>query len=156
MLVARRKRWFSQSYALETSTGEPVAELDVSLLKEGARLHLDGKTYRIERASLMSGPWQFRDGDELLFEATKPSMLRNRFLMLVKGASLELAPKGFLMRRFVLVGPDWADLGEIRRTNWLGTRVDVDLSELVPREAQLFLFFLALVIWRRADRSAAG
>lgn len=153
MLVARRKRWFSSSYALETATGEPVAELDVALLKEGARLHLDGKTYRIERAGLTSGPWQLLDGDHVLLEATKPSMLRNRFLMLVKGASLELAPKSWLLRRFVLVGPDWADLGEIRRVSWLGTRVDVDLSDLVPREAQLFFFFLALVVWRRADNS---
>ncbi|GJM22756.1 MAG: hypothetical protein DHS20C15_26710 [Planctomycetota bacterium] len=156
MLIATPKSVWSQHYQVTSATGEPIAELDLSMLKEGARLHYQGKVYRIERESLMRGPWLLLDGDTPVFEANKPSLMRNRFLVMVKGASLELAPKTWMMRRFGVVGPDWVDLGEIRRPSWFRRKVEIDLSDLVPEQAQLFLLFLAVVIWRRADVAAAS
>ncbi len=156
MLIARPRSWFSRSFDVHDADGAIVAELDIALLKEGAVLRHDGHTYRIEREGFLSGPWRMEEDGTVLFEAHKPSLIRNRFTVVVKNASLELAPKSWLMRRFVLVGPDWRDLGEIRRPSWWWRRVEVDLSELVPVEARLFFLFLAIVLWHRADSTAAA
>lgn len=133
-----------------------MARLEIPLLREGGRLQIGERIFRIDREKLMSGPWLFMDGDKVLFEAIKPSALRNRFLCTVKGASLELSPISWTLRSFRLVGPDWVEFGTIRRPSWFSRRVEIELSDLVPLEAQLFLFVLALVIWRRADSSGSG
>ena len=156
MLYARPKGLLSNSFRITDAGGDLVAELAVAFVKEGGQLHHDGKVYRLEREGLMSGPLRLIDGHEVLYEASKPSMIRNRFMVTVRKADLELSPVSFWMRGFRLVGPDWAELGTIRRPSLLSRRALIDLDDRVPVEAQLFLFFLANVLWRRADNSAAG
>ena len=156
MLIARPRRMFSRDYLVSRDDGERVADLDITLLKEGGVLRYDGKTYRIEREAFMQGPWQLKDGAEVLFEAKKPSLVRNRFITVVKNAPLELAAQGWALQEFKLVGPDWAQLGRVRRPSLLSRRMNVELSELVPELAQLFFLFQALVIWQRADAANSG
>ena len=156
MLIAQPKGLFSRNVTIREEGGSEVAELVISMLKEGAVLHHEGKTYRIERTGFMNGPWQLKDGDTVVFEANKPSMMRNRFTTVVKNAPLELSVKNMWMREFILVGPDWVDLGSIRRVSFWSRRVEVKLSELVPVLAQLFFLFQAMVIWKRADGAAGG
>jgi hypothetical protein len=156
VLIARPRSLFSRSYSIQDQGGQALAELEISLLKEGAILRHAGKTYRIERESYLSGPWYLKDGHDIVFEAHKPSMMRNRFTTMVKNASLELSPTNILMRRFILVGPDWADLGQIRRVSLWSRRAEVELSDLVPVLAQLFFLFQAIVLWNRADSAAAS
>ncbi len=155
MLIARPRRMFSRDYLVSRDDGERVADLDITLLKEGGVLRYDGKTYRIEREGFMQGPWQLKDGAEVVFEAQKPSLVRNRFITVVKNASLELAAQGWALQEFKLVGPDWAQLGRVRRPSLFSRRMDVELSELVPELAQLFFLFQAMVIWQRADAAVS-
>ena len=154
MLIARPEGWTARRWRIEREDGELVAALEVPLLREGGRLVIGDRIHRVEREGLMSGPWVLLDGDQLLFEADKPSAIRNRFMVTVKGAPLELSPTSWTLRSFRLVGPDWVEFGQIRRPSWLSRRVEIDLSDLVPLEAQLFLFVLAMVLWRRADAGA--
>jgi hypothetical protein len=151
MLIARPQGLFSNDYRITDVHGEPIAELAIAMIKEGGRLIQDGKAFRIERESLMSGPWQLKDGHTVLLEAQKVSMIKNRFEMAVKGASLELAPTNWLMRGFQVVGPDWSNLGTISRPSFFSRQVRIELSDLVPQQAQLFFLFLAIVVWRRAE-----
>jgi len=156
MLRARPRGPLSRSWIVEAEDGASVAELDLAMIKEGGRLTYEGRTWRFERERLMSGPWLLKDGAEVVFEARKPAMMRNRFMVNVKNAPLELSPKSWAMRGFALVGPDWRDLGEIRRPSWLSRRVEVDLDAAVPIPAQLFFLCLAIVLWNRADSAAAS
>lgn len=149
MLIARPPGLFSLDYEITDVHGEHVAKLVISMVKEGARLMLDDKVYRIEREGMLSGPWQLKDGHDVLLQAHKVSMIKNRFELSVQGASLELSPISWTMRGFRLVGPDWAELGTITRPSWFSRRVDIELSDLVPRRAQLLLLFLAIVLWNR-------
>lgn len=151
MLIARPQSLFASNYRITDVHGKPVAELAIAMLKEGARLIQDGKVFRIERESLMSGPWQLKDGHDVLLEAHKVSVIKNRFEMSVNGASLELSPTSWTMRGFQLVGPDWSNLGKIVRPSWFSRQVKLDLSDLVPQQAQLFFLFLAIVLWRRVE-----
>jgi len=156
VLYAKPKGLFSNSFAITDAGGASVAELAVSFIKEGGQLHHDGQVYRLERESLFSGPWRMLDKGKVLYEARKPSLIRNRFMVTVRKADLELSPVNLWMRGFKLVGSDWEDLGSIRRPSLLSRRALIDLDDRVPVEAQLFLFFLANVLWRRADSSTAG
>ena len=153
MLIARPQGLFSRSYSVCDEDGNTVGELAIGMLKEGAVLHHDGKSYRIERAEFMKGPWCLKDDDGVVFEAHKPTMVPDRFTAVVKNASLELSTKGRLMRRFIVVGPDWADLGYIRRVPGLPGRLEIHLSDLIPVLAQLFMLFQVVVLWKRVDPS---
>jgi len=151
MLIARPQSLFANNFRITDVHGKPVAELAIAMIKEGARLIQDGKVFRIEREGLMSGPWQLKDGHDVLLEAHKVAVIKNRFEMAVKGASLELSPINWTMRGFQVVGPDWSSLGTIVRPSWFSRQVKLDLSELVPQQAQLFFLFLAIVLWRRTE-----
>ncbi|GEM_PF-3316950 len=151
MLIARPTGLFTNNYKISDVHGDHVAELAIAMVKEGGRLLMDDKVLRIERETMFSGPWQLKDGNEVLLEAFKVSVIKNRFEMSVKGASLELSPTSWTMRGFQVVGPDWSQLGTIKRPSLLSRRVNIELSDLVPRQAQLFLLFLSVVLWNRAQ-----
>jgi hypothetical protein len=156
MFIARPQSLFSRSYFVCDEDGNAVAELAVGMLKEGAVLHHEGKSYRIERAEFLKGPWCLKDGDAVVFEAHQPTMVPDRFTTVVKNASLELSIKGRSMRNFIVVGPDWADLGYIRRVPVLpgfSARLEIHLSDLIPVLAQLFMLFQVVVLWKRVDPS---
>ncbi|MFT7464595.1 MAG: hypothetical protein ACI9EF_002951 [Pseudohongiellaceae bacterium] len=147
MLIAQPVSLLSRSYLVTDIHGERVAELAISLIKEGARLLMDDKVFRIEREGLVSGPWQLKEGNEVRLEASPVAMIKGRFEMSVKGASLELAPIDGSSKGFTVVGPDWNDLGTISKPSLLSRRLKIELSELVPQQAQLFFLFLSLVLW---------
>lgn len=154
MLHVRPKSMFSRAWDVRDADGKLVAELQTAVLREGATVQVDGKALRIAREGLVSGPWQLFDGDEVLFEATKPSALKSRFEVNVRGAWLDFSPVNWLVRGFTLVGPDWAQLGGIRRPSWFSRRIEVDLDERVPLEAQLLLLYCALLVWARQERGS--
>jgi hypothetical protein len=156
MLRVRPRHLLSRHYLIEAADGEPFAELDIRHWREGGQLRHEGQLYQVGREHLMSGPWVLRNGDDVIFEAHKPSMMRNRLITNVKGAALEISPKSWTMRAFVVVGPDWRHLGEIRKPHWLSSRVEVALEDAVPPLAQLFFLFQALLLWHRQENAASS
>jgi hypothetical protein len=146
VLIARARSFRASAWDLTSGVGEPVATLELNPGQDGAALIHGEQSYRIGRAGVVSGPWQLRQGDELVFEALKAAGIDNRLITTVKGAELEIAPKGRGLKRFGVVGPDWTDLGEIRSRPPFGRTLHVDLDELIPVAAQLFLTFQAIAI----------
>jgi hypothetical protein len=47
-------------------------------------------------------------------------------------------------------------VGRISPVSWFGWQAAIDLPSDIPPPAQLVLFWLVLVLWRRADRSASA
>ena len=147
MLQVRPKSLAARAWEVRDDEGALVAELQSTLLSEGATVQLDGKVLRIAREGLTTGPWKLTDGDEVLYEASKPSADTRRFEVNVRGAWLDLSPEGSSTRRFSLVGPDWAQLGSVSKSGLLSRKVEVDLDDRVPVEAKLLLLFCALLAW---------
>lgn len=148
MLLARPLSLRATSFDVTNGLGESVARLELSPGFDGGALTCAGKRHRISREA-GGGAWLLHDGEQVVFEAHPPPAIKNRLLFTVKGAILEIAGEGTGLRRFNVVGPDWAQLGSIRRSGFLGRRLVADLSDLVPELAQLFLLFCALAIARR-------
>jgi len=155
MLHVRPRSLFSRTWEVRGDDGATVAEVKSSLLREGATVQHDDKVLRIAREGLLSGPWQLLDGDEVLFEAIKPSALKNRFEVNVRGAWLDFSPKNWLLREFTLVGPDWAQLGRVRKPSFWSRRIELDLDARVPVPAQLLLLFCALLVWNRQANASS-
>lgn len=147
MLLARPRRLFGHGYDLLSGEGEAVGSLDLSPSWDGASLVLRGQRYGVA-LDHGSRHWLLRDGAQVVFEASRPPAIANRLLFTVKGAVLEIAPQDRGLRRFAVVGPDWAALGTIRRRGLLGRQVQADLSPLIPELAQHFLVFCAVIIAR--------
>jgi hypothetical protein len=155
MLHVRPKSMFSREWDVRDADGALVASLQTALLREGATVQVDGKALRIAREGMMTGAWQLLDGDEMLFEATKPSAFKSRFEVNVRGAWLDFSPVNWLMRGFTLVGPDWAQLGGIRKPSFWSRRIEIELDDRVPLEAKLLLLYCALLAWARQNRHSS-
>ena len=147
MFVARPTDRSGRRFALEDPDGAPLGELALADGRQGGQLVAGDATYVFGRAALESGPWQMREGDAVVYETTKPAMVRNRLMTEVQRAQLELGPKEKAKRTLVLTGPDWRDLGTIRRPSMLSKRIEVDLVDAVPEKARWFFLFQALVLW---------
>lgn len=149
MLLVKPRSLRAKAYDITDGMGAVVASLQLTPRQDGVTLEHGDDVYQVKRE--IPGAWQMWKGEELVFEARRPPMIENRFMTVVTGAELEIAPVGGFLRKFKVVGPDWVDLGTIERTSLVGHGMTVDLSDLIPQPAQLFLIIQAIVISRRFD-----
>jgi len=149
MLLVHPRSFRASAYDITDGTGAQIASIELTPRRDGATVRQAENVFRIERE--LPGAWQMWSGEELLYEARRPPLIEDRYLTVVTGASLEIAPDGPFLRRFKIVGPDWVEFGTLKRTGWLGKRIVSDLDDLIPLNAQLFLIVQAIVISRRLD-----
>jgi hypothetical protein len=153
MIEAVPKHIFSNDYILRASDGK-LAELDVSSWRERAEFVLDGASYRLYRDGIV-GPFVLERDGEVIARARKPSVFRNRFEIDLPDGPCVLRKTSLSGRRFgVFVGDRAA--GEMAQTGFFARRIRLSLAADWPDAIQIFLFWLALVIWNREAAAAAG
>ena len=153
MIEAVPKHIFSNDYVLRGTDGR-VAELDVSSWRERAEFVLDGATYRLYRDG-MAGPFVMERDGTVIARARKPSVFRNRFEIELPDRSCELRKTSLSGRRFGVFEGDRA-AGEMAQAGFLGRRIRLSLPADWPAAIQVYLFWLALVIWNREAAAASG
>jgi hypothetical protein len=134
---------------------DTVAEIDPSWLGESAEIRAGGLTYSAYRESLLGGTFVLQSGDRALARARKGSAFVRAFDIDLAGRPLELKATSVWTREFGLF-EGGVPVGRIGPAGWFGRRAVIDLPPDVPLPAQLFLFWLVLVLWRRAAGAAAG
>lgn len=154
MLEAVQKGWFSNDYRLR-SRGGIIAHLRVSSLRTRADLDMGSECYRFYRDGLLAGAFLLEQNGSVLARAEKPGILRSRFTVEFGGRKYDLAKSSVWTKNFVL-HEDGKQIGTLRRRGFLIRRVRLDFPRAWPVAAQAFIFWLALVVWRREDAIAAG
>ena len=149
MLQARPVSAFSRHFQLE-SDGRTVATLDVSCWKEAGTVSIDGTDYSLVREHLLDGAFVLQGGGEELARAVKPSAFRSRFDLEIGGRQLTLAKPSAFCRAYQVVDGEEV-VGTVRPAGWFTRRVLVDLPQDWPLAVQVFVFWLALVIWNREN-----
>jgi hypothetical protein len=153
MLEAVPKKTFSNDFILR-STDQNVAELSVSSWRERAEFNIDGVPHRLYRDGL-TGPFVLEKAGTVVVRAVKPSAFRCLFQLDLGGVSLTLRKLSMFSRRFGLFSGD-QQVGEIRPAGHFTRRAILDLPSDWPVALQLFVFWLALMIWNREAAAASS
>lgn len=151
MIEAVPRGWFSNSFRLQQPHGT-VAEIDVSNWREKAEFDVQGGHYRLYREGFASGAFVLERDGQVVARALKPSAFRSRFEVQLGGRTLDLRRAAWSSNFGLFDGE--RQVGSIRRAGILTRRALIDLPDDWPLAAQVFVFWLVLVIWIR-DQAAS-
>jgi hypothetical protein len=151
MLIAEPHGWFSRTYNLHWD-GQFVARIDLASFRETAEVEIVGQRYRLFREGLLGGAFVLKKNGRTMARAVKPSWAVRRFEIEWEGRQLELEATSMFSWRFVLRQGE-SELGDIRRVGWFRRKAEVDLPSDLPLPIQVFLMWLVMILWRRADQS---
>jgi hypothetical protein len=145
-------RWFSGDYRLQQPHGT-VAELDISAWREKAEFDVEGGRYQLDREGRPTRAFVLMRGGELLARAIKPSAFRSRFEVQFAGRTFELRREGWRSDFSLYAGTE--RIGSVRRAGAFTRRAIIELPDDWPLAAQVFVFWLALLIWNRQQAAAS-
>ncbi len=154
MLRAIPKGFFSWDFTV-LQDGVPIAEIDMSWFRERGEFDIVGQRYEVYRESWLAGRFVIQSAAGVLATAEKPSAFLRSFTVDHAGRRFQLKAMSPFGRSFGLsengrligtVGPDF----------WLSRKATIDLPEHIAVPAQVFIFWLVLILWRRAARSSSS
>lgn len=153
MIEAVPKHAFSNDYVLRASDGR-MAALDVSSWRERAEFELDGASYRLYRDGIV-GPIVLEREGTVIARARKPSVFRDRFEIELPDRTCVLRRISFSGRRFGVFEGE-RHVGEMAQAGYFTRRIRLALPADWPEAIQIYLFWLALVIWNRETSAVAA
>jgi len=151
---ARPKHLFSWGFDLDLD-GTSLASLDMAWLREGGRFLWSGTEYQLSREGLWTGDFLLTADDRVLARATKDSAFVRSFTIQLDGRELLFRAAAWLSRRFELLDGD-SVIGEIVPDHFLTRACTVTFPDDLSVPVQVFLFWLAALMWRRQSNSGAG
>lgn len=153
MLQGIPKSIFSWGFEVCDGSG-PIAVMDVRWMSEGGDFEYQGRQYELRKAGVLSGEFSLQENSNVIAEATKTTCVRSFDVRYAQQHYCLRAASPFT-RRFV-VAQDGRIIGEIGPEHPFTRRSRLDLPENVPVPVQVFMFWLVILMWRRASNSAAA
>jgi hypothetical protein len=147
-------RWFSWDFTVSQGS-QAVAEIDISWWRERGELTVQGARFRVSRQGMMSGDFLLESDRGVVARATKPSVMRRLFVVQHEAKTYTLRARSVLGRSFVLLDAE-REVGTIAPAGVWSRRADVDLPAEIPLPVQVFLIWLAVLMWKREADSASG
>lgn len=155
MLQIRPLRWFSWDFAVERD-GQAVAALDIAWWRERGELTIGDATYTITREGFVTSDFRMTASDgTVVAAATKPSMLRRRFEIVHAGHTISLEARS-AWGRTMDVQVDGRAVGAITPASAWSRRAIADLPDTLPSPVQVFVLWLAVLLWKRDQDAAAS
>jgi hypothetical protein len=154
MLTLIPKSWFSWDFRVIASSGD-VALIDRHWFRESASFSVKGRSFNVRRTSLVRGAFTLEHAGVAVAEAKKPSSFRRAFEITIGADHYRLEAATIFGREFVL-SHDGISVGGVRPNSFFGRTATAQFPERLPREIQLFMVFLVLVLWKRAADAAAA
>jgi hypothetical protein len=132
--------------------GARTGSLRIDWFSESGRLELDGRTWLLGREGWMSGAFYVAHGGGRVATAEKPSAFARRFDCALGAERAVWRAESALARAFVLER-NGRPAGTLRPDGWATRASTLDLPADLADEVQLFLAWLALLQWRRAQQN---
>ena len=146
----------SWDYLVTISDSDVAASVEFNFMSEQGNITLDSSYYDIKHTWL-SGEWSLESDGRVIAIAIKPNPLTRFFEVSYDSRELVLRAESPFTRSFA-IEQDNRFLGMIEPMHPFTRRATVDCSSSVPIPVQIFLFWLTVLMWKRASRnnSAAG
>jgi hypothetical protein len=154
ILQAVPTHWFSWNFTV-TQGSEVLANIDVSWWRERGVLTIDGKRYRVYREGLASGDFVLESPEIIVARATKPSAFRRAFIVEHSGRQYTLRANWPSRRAFRLLDGE-TEIGSISPEGFLTRRAAVVMPQDMPLLVQVFVVWLAIILWKRDANTAAA
>lgn len=154
MLQLVPQNWFSWNFDI-LDDDHLVASIKVSSLPETGTFSLDGADYRARREGMFSGDFLLEGNAQTIAHAQKPSAFLSTFEIQYSDRSYTLKKESVVGRSFVLFDGD-REVGSIRPEGFLSRKSAVSLPATMPRPVQVFVLWLAILIWRREANAGAA
>jgi hypothetical protein len=154
MLTLEPTTWFSWAFTVSRA-GRACAALDISAWRERGKLVVEGQPFRVVREGLMSGDFRLESASGLLAIASRPSILRRKFVVSFGGRTLTLQPRSAWTRAVVLREGDH-EVGTVSPRGLWSRRATATLPDTLPLSIQTFLLWLTVLLWKRESDSGAG
>lgn len=152
MLTASPRSIFSWSFTIYRD-GAPIADVDQGWFRERGAFLLGGHTFEVLRTSMLQGEFALQSDGLRLAWAEKVSVFLRSFEVRCGDRTYSLRAVHPFTRRFGLYEDD-RSIGSIRPLHMFTRKAHIDLPDDVDLPVQVFMFWLVLVLWRRAARSS--
>lgn len=154
MLEAVPTGIFSSRFLLQQED-QLLGEFDPSVWRDKARLELEDGTYELYREGQFKGDFVLDLNGKIVARATKPSAFRGIFTVELSNRHLILRKRSIWSRDFVLFDGE-KEIGAIRPRGVFNRRTNIELPSEWPVSLQIFVFWLAFLIWKRENAAAAS
>jgi hypothetical protein len=153
MLTATPKSWVGWSFEISEDQGGLV-DIDQAWFRERGAFCADGVEYKVQREPFF-GRFALTGPAGNVTMAYKHSLLTRSFTITAGSESYGLRPLNVLSKDFTLLRAG-APVGSIRKRSWFSRTADVDLPQDLPLPVRIFIFWLVLLMWRRAANTSNG
>ena len=151
---ARPKHLFSWGFDLFVD-GVFLTTMDMGWFHEGGFFSWQDTQYRLGREGFRSGEFFLEANGELTAHATKLSPFLRRFVIAVQSREMEFSAASPFVRAFKLV-EEGSIIGSIRPKHPFTRECSIDLPDDLSIPERVFIFWLAVLMWRRSARSNAA
>ncbi|MEM8719562.1 MAG: hypothetical protein AAGE84_09675 [Cyanobacteria bacterium P01_G01_bin.39] len=138
---------FSWNYSVIDVDNNTKALVNFNFASEQGSIILDLNDYKIQHRWL-SGEWLLKIDDEVVATAIKPNPLTRFFEVTYEDKIVILKAESPFSRTFLIEQNEI--LGVIEPTHLFTRRAAVNCSSSIRIPIQIFLFWLTVLMWRRA------
>jgi len=121
-------------------------------MSEQGTISLAGVELQVSKHGWTSGHWTLERNGESYVDAQKPSVMFRSFDLTCGGEKFVVKARSPFSRCFDILS-EGKVVGAIQPAHLFTRRATINCSDNVPELAQLFAFWLAVILWRRQSRS---
>ena len=153
MLEAIPTNFVASNFRLEQDS-QLVGELDPSMWRCKATLELEEGTYNLYREKVFGGDYLLEHNGNVIARAEKVSVFRDKFAVQIGARVLEFKKLRWTTRKFGLFDGK-QQVGGIYPRGIFTKRTSIDLPQEWPLANRVFMFWLALLMWKRDSQAAS-
>ncbi|MGD9128619.1 MAG: hypothetical protein PVH19_14680 [Planctomycetia bacterium] len=153
MLIAKPRHWFSWCFHILDEEGNLLTDISQHWFREQGEFSIGEYTFQLQRDSMWDGLFSLRENDSVLVSAQKTSMFLRSFEVQIGNTFYTLKAENAFTRKFVLRDQEGRYWGEVRPKHPFTRRSEISFSNEFPVAIRVFLFWLALILWRRAENN---
>ncbi|HWB59436.1 MAG TPA: hypothetical protein VG733_08090 [Chthoniobacteraceae bacterium] len=130
------------------------AQLNFNFFTEQGSIRYGADEYEVRKHGAFSGEWTMENGAGTYARAVKPNPFTRVFNIQEPGGAFQLKAVP-LMRSFDILH-NGAEIGSIAPEHFLTRASTIDCGPQLSEPGQLFCFWLAALMWRRAARNSSS
>jgi hypothetical protein len=148
MLTVTRRSLLSGDFEVREGTA-PVGEFSLSRVGEHTELRVGLDLYDARRIGWINAGFVLKRHDREIAHAKPSGIFRRSYEIHSDRLIATLKPRGVFRSDYGLFNGD-AEIGSVKRVGFWRSTVQASFSPVVDRPIQIWLLWIATILWRRA------